>query len=210
MSESRPLSNAEKALAERCEALRQRLFALDPGRLAEVTGATFADGVFALAFFGQPLRLTYPGGRLLDEAGRELPPYQQALLLYYFLTADGTAPSGRWISFADLPDGRVYAQAFQGYTGADLTRAFGNQVEAFARAARAAGGQTLPLGDAGFFFRALPRLPLAAVYWQGEESLPPTAKILFDESAPHYLPTEVCAVLGSHLTRRILKHRSVS
>jgi hypothetical protein len=53
-------------------------------------------------------------------------------------------------------------------------------------------------------------LPLLAVAWPGDEDFPPAYRVLFDESAPHYLPTDVCAILGSFLTRRIIRGRSSS
>ena len=40
------------------------------------------------------------------------------------------------------------------------------------RAARQLGGLPMRLGDASFWFRAFPRLALAAVLWLGEEDLP--------------------------------------
>jgi hypothetical protein len=42
-------------------------------------------------------------------------------------------------------------------------------------------------------------------YWLGEEEFPSSAKILFDATATHYLPIDVCAILGSMLVSRIGK-----
>ena len=41
-------------------------------------------------------------------------------------------------------------------------------------------------------------------YWLGDEDFPSSCKILFDESASHYLPIDGCAILGSMLVRRLL------
>jgi len=46
---------------------------------------------------------------------------------------------------------------------------------------------------------------LLAVYWQGDEDFPSTCQVLFDASASHYLPTDAYAILGSTLTRRLIK-----
>jgi hypothetical protein len=45
---------------------------------------------------------------------------------------------------------------------------------------------------------------LAVVYHLGDENFPASCQILFDASACHYLPTDVCAILGSMLTRKLL------
>ena len=133
-----------------------------------------------------------------------LPVHLQALCLYYLITSDGTPLEGRWIAFAELPDGRFYNQAFQGYTGNELVAKFGTSIEGFRQASKQICGEQIAYGDEGFVFQALPRVPVAAIYHLGDDEFPSTCKLLFDASASHYLPTDVCAILGSMLTRRLL------
>jgi hypothetical protein len=140
-------------------------------------------------------------------AGKECDPGTQALLAYHLRTTDGSTEEGRWISFSELPDGAFYFRAFQGYTGDLLARAFGGDLEALARAAEKLGGRRGAEGDLAFSFRALPRVPLHIVCWRGDEEFPPGAKFLFDSSAGRHLPTDVCAILGGTLTRRLIRAR---
>jgi hypothetical protein len=51
----------------------------------------------------------------------------------------------------------------------------------------------------------LPRLSILVAYWSGDEDFPTSVQVLFESSTPHYLPTDVCAYLGSSLTRMLLK-----
>jgi len=168
-------------------------------------------GKLTLRLWGQLVQIDYPEWVASDaQSGEALPVAMQALLLYYFVTADGKSPEAHWISFADLPDGRFYNQAFQGYSGNELARSFQNDLDAFERATRRSGGVLLPKaadipGDRAFLFQALPRLALLIAYWSGDEDFPAAAQILFEITAPHYLPTDVCAILGSTLTRRLIK-----
>jgi len=85
-----------------------------------------------------------------------------------------------------------------------LARRFGNDLSAFEGAASRLDGMKLGYGDAAFAFHVLPRVMLAVVYHLGDEDFPATCQILFDASVSHYLPTDVCAILGSMLTRRLL------
>ena len=55
----------------------------------------------------------------------------------------------------------------------------------------------------------MPRLPLAAALWPGDEDLPGRAAILFDASASHYLTTDGLALLGSGLASRLLRGADV-
>ncbi len=166
---------------------------------------------FTLNLWARPTKIVYPGWTITDaQTGQLLPIANQALLLYYFITADGNQSEPHWISFADLPDGRFYNQAFQGYTGAELARAFQNDLDAFSQAARLSGGELLPStqdipGDRAFIFQALPRVAVLVAYWQGDEDFPASAQLLFERSVMHYLPTDVCAILGSSLTHKLIK-----
>jgi len=203
-----PPAGQSGQLAQRLDDLRLDLRRRQPEQLASLTGAIWENGELSLSFLGRVLPLRWPDLHLVDpDNGREFPPFQQALLLYYLATADGTSLAGRWVTFAELPDGRVYQTAFQASTGEALRTAFGNDLAGYVRAAEKAGGQPAGIGEAGFQFEALPRVPLLAAYWTGEDDLPPSARVLFDASTGHYLPTEACAVLGGLLARRILRFK---
>ena len=190
--------------------LRQSLSSADPALLAANTASLWhpldeAGGYFQLPLWRQPVQVSFPAWTATKGAsGQPLSPVDLALLLYYFKTADGFPLSNRWISFADLPDGRFYNQAFQGYTGNALAQAFNHDLPAFERLAPGLGGEPAELGDASFIFQALPRVPLCVVFWQGDEDFPDSAQVLFDASASHYLTTDSFAILGSAITRRLI------
>lgn len=196
--------------AQRVEELRQTLVDADPYLLADRTGTVYSDegesrGVFHLTLWGQDIQISYPGFSCWDTKSREaLPLFNQAMLMYYFTTADGVPLTGQWISFAELPDGRFYNQAFQGYSGRALAQHFQNDRVGFQAASIKLDGAPYPIGDAAYIFRALPRVSLLAVIWLGDEEFPSTCQVLFDAAASHYLPTDAYAILGSTLTRRLI------
>jgi hypothetical protein len=204
---------SKPALASRVEELREALQGVPVNLLAERTGANYqaigpGRGEFRLSLFGAPTVVTCPDFVGINTADDELPLPFQAVLAYYFHTSDGASLTGEWISFAELPDGRMYNQAFQGYTGNEIVKTFGLDVEVFKSACEKSGGVATPLGDAAYIFYALPRLPMTVNYWCGDEDFPSTCKILFDRATSHYLPTDVCAILGSMLKSKILKNAS--
>jgi len=198
-------------LPHRVDELRQQLARFNPTSFAVRTGAVYISsgeglGQFRLPLWGQEIHLSWPDLIATDpQSSRELGVDQQALVVYYFHTCDGTPLAGRWIAFSELPSGGFYAQAYQGYTGNELVRAFGDDTSAFERAALAAGGYHVPFADLAFAFPLLPRLSLLAAYWAGDEDFPASMRVLFDASAEHHLPMDVCAIAGGMLTRRILK-----
>jgi hypothetical protein len=187
--------------------LRSRLNKKNIFELANRCGANILKDEIKLRvhLFNQQILIIFPELQILEErTGEILPEATQTLLLYYLITADGEPLGGRWISFSDLPDGRFYERAFQGYTGGEMEKKFGGDLAAFEQAGHKLGGIKIAYGDSAFAFHALPRVMISIVYHRGDDEFPATCRILFDISTSHYLPTDVCAVLGSMLTKKIL------
>ncbi len=200
-------------LAPVVEEARATLRTVKPGKLALRSGCERdADGNFHLDFFWQEYVVSAddlsvrPAG-----ADKESPSFIQSLILTYLATADGTTPSSRWIGFRELPNGMFYVQAFQGYTGGRLVRELPGGIDSFRRAAEALGGEPLEeYGDAGYAFTVFPRVHIALAYWEGDEEdgFPAQARVLFEDTASHYMCTDGLAILGSQLVGKVLKAAS--
>lgn len=210
--ENSPGDRADHLLA-RVNELRAGLRNADPSTLAVHTGTSYnpldpGNGEFHLQVWGREVTIPFPELNAKDtQTRKELAIALQALILYYFRTADGTPAANRWISFSELPDGRFYNQAFQGYTGKKLARSFQGDINDFEDAAQKLGGVRHSFGDAAFTFQVLPRVPLMVVFWQGDEDFPSSCQILFDASTANYLPTDACAIAGSTLTHQLISSR---
>jgi hypothetical protein len=213
MTQSSVLPRKDSLLA-RLDELRLHLQKAVPESLAARSGARFSrldtqQGEFLIDFWEQPVLIRYPDFEAHPGESRSpLAPFLQAMLLYYLATCDGTPAAREWISFSDLPDGRFYNHAFQGYTGRKLAAVFKNDLSAFQRASEKTSGRRMfSIGDAAYLFQVLPLVSLLVVAWLGDEEMPPAYTILFDANVSHHLPTDACAILGSMLTERLIKAR---
>lgn len=196
------------------KAARQLAVGLDPLAAAQRCGAEFesdGDGVggrFSLQFLGADAAIRFPEFEF--DAGSPLPPHVRALLVHYLATSDGSEPVGDWCSFADLPDGRFYSRAFQGYTGDAIARRLGERANELLDAVTSLGGEALPReelatnADAAWVVPALPRVPVVILWWGADDEFSARAELLFDSTAPRHLPTDGCAILGSWLTTRLI------
>ena len=190
---------------------RAELKEADPVVLAARSGAQHkrldkARGELRLTLWDQGYVVIYPDFIAYEEESGEIcSSWRQGVFLHYLRTADGKPLADRWVSLREIEGGQFYHRAFQGYSGDRLAKCFGNDVEAFRRAAERAGGERQELGDAAYSFLALPRVPLVVIYWEGDEEFSPTARVLFDASAGHYLPVDGLAVLGSELCDKIIR-----
>jgi len=191
--------------------IRSILIERDVNQLAQNTGARYQkndgeNGIFQLPVWGEMTNVTHPDFvAYSSDTKQPIDVVNQGLLLYHFLIADGTLEAGYLISFTELPDGRFYSNAFQGYTGGELARYFKNDLASFREAAQHLGGLPQNLGDEAYAFKLFPNVTLAAICWLGDEDFPTNYQILFDASVTHHLPTDACAIAGSLLTRKIIK-----
>ena len=200
-------ASLEKQLQETQEALRRR----DPAEVALWSGTTCENVAgetrLEVPFWGCPYLITWPDLAVRDKEGQLCPGHFHGLILQYLLLADGAPLENTWVSLRNLPHGAFYEQAFQSYSGNLLVRSFRGDVEGFRAIARGLGGEPVEMGDAAFRFWALPRIPLAVVYWSGGGEFPDSAQVLFDNSASHYHHLEMLAHFGGMLCERIVEAR---
>ncbi len=193
------------------EKAQRDLQGLDARLVAARSGARVVEGpaglALALRYWGQELVVDWPSGEM--RVGGEPLSKEEArlLVLHYLITADGAPLADRWLSFRELPDGRVYDSAFRKRACLPLARVFGEQVEAFVAAAGRLGGERLVFGDASFMFHVLPRVRVAVVLHLGDDEFPAAANMLFDAALRHYLPIEDVAVLGGLVVGQLFRAR---
>lgn len=197
----------QESMLRQMDVLRAEIQSTQPGRLAVNCGATLVGQQIRLAYWGQPIGISWPGlkaRQLSDDS--ECSVYDEGMLLYYLRQADGTPMADYWIGYRELPGGSFYSQAFQGYSGDRLSRTYGETPEAFIAAARLLEGTALPsLPGLAFAFLPLPRIRLAAILYPGDEEFAARANVLFDAAASHYMTTDGLALLGAGLVGRLIK-----
>ncbi len=208
------LGDTPNPLGGLADEMRVELREREPFDLARRTGAIYtpsgsAEGEFKMPFWNREVVIRFPDFAALEaDSSKELNTFDQTMLLYYFNLSDGTPQAGKWIAFTELPDGKFYTQAYKGYTGGELTRAFGNDDEAFIQSAESLGGRREFFGNVAFSYQVLPRLAMMVACWLGDEDFPASYNVLFDAAAGHHLTTDALAILGSTLTKKLIKAKS--
>jgi hypothetical protein len=186
----------------------------DPARAVALSGAVLSPEGARVSYFGRPHLVPHPGGEVLNlETGKTAHASIAIVLWHYLLTADGTPPADRWLTFRELPNGLFYAQAFAVHAEELLAGRFGADVAGFRRAAAALGGDLLTAApgaglappDAAYRFQAFPRLALAVQVWEGDDEFPGRVQVLFDAAASHYLPTEDLSGVGDWLAHKLIR-----
>ncbi|HSB66664.1 MAG TPA: DUF3786 domain-containing protein [Anaerolineales bacterium] len=200
----------QESMLKQLDVLRQEIRVTQPGRVAANCGATLAEQQLHLEYWGQALVITWPelkASKLSD--GSQCSVYDEGMLLYYLRQADGTPMADHWIGYRELPGGSFYSQAFQGYSGDRLARAYGENPESYIHAAGTLDGMPLPgLPGVAFAYQPLPRIRLASILYPGDEEFAARASVLFDAASSHYMTTDGLALLGAGLVGRLLHNTS--
>lgn len=188
MEKKRSYFNLEETLKQ----AKGKFAGLDPAETADKSGTRWQPDEKALliTMLGSEYRVTHPGGQVWSGDREEASIYPAIIILHYLLTADGTPLTGRWIAYRHLPGGDIYIDPFQKRAITPFLKAFGERPEDFARAAAALGGNAQKMSGISMVITVLPRVPICFTIWPGDEEMPASANILFDEAASHYLPTE--------------------
>lgn len=194
-------------LREAREKTRRELAALDPSWTASRSGTaySFAAGAFSVPLFGEEHHVSYPAGVVTRGDGGPAGGMEELIILHYLVGADGTAVEERWVSYRDLPGARYHEPAFFAEVEGPLSRGLAGRLDPLRDwGARNARPLDLP-GDVALAWDVLPRVPLLIIFNEADEEFPASARVLFDASAPCYLPTEDLSVLAEIAAARLLE-----
>ncbi|MCL2665368.1 MAG: DUF3786 domain-containing protein [Defluviitaleaceae bacterium] len=160
------------------------------------------DGGYILPWFGGETRLS---------DGSET---ERVLWLHYLVSEGAGRRKGELISFREIAGAFVYDPKFRARAVAPLVGRFGKDPEAFVAAGKKLGGTVADGGREGRFkveLPLLPHVPVTYLLWANaggdDDELPPDGQILFDRTAPGWLPPEDLTVLASLGTYRMIKHK---
>ena len=149
-----------------------------------------------LKYLNQQYRVSLPDVTVSLSGGRQPVPLRDRLLiLHYLIRAKGSPPSGKVITFKELPEGNTYFPTFYKRAIRPVLNNFGGQPQRLLEAATKLGGRKAGYGDVAAAIDAFPRVAITFVLWQGDSELPAEGSIFFDSTIADYLGTEDITVL---------------
>ncbi len=198
----------EEHLAVVLEELKESIRSRGAGSVAAQTGVEYEgdenQGIFGVCLLGVCYRVSYPKLTAEGPDGKEAGRFERGMLLYYLRGCPEQQPGSGWLTLRELPGGRFYGDAFQGYTGDLLARRLGHDPEALEDRCRNLGGRAEEVADLCYSFQFLPRVRVAVALWKGDSEFEPRTTVLFNGTATRHLPTDALAGAGSRVVRMIL------
>ncbi len=161
---------------------------------------------FQISFLNRTYQVSYPDFEFVDMADNkaEVPIQEQVLILHYMDAMKSISASGTWIAYREIPGASFYFSAFVQRAIDPLKKVFGKNVAALITAATKINGKPIDIGDAGFEFQVLPKIPLQLIIYEGDDEFEPEANILFDATAGEFLSPEDAAWLAGMVVYRLM------
>jgi hypothetical protein len=176
----------------------------DLARLARNAGASHSGGVISLSTFGRNC-VVNPEKKSITIDGQELKPLASLLVLHYLRGANPAVPTGKVISYRQLPGGNTFYNAFKKRVIDEIEIAFHHQPRVLLGIAKYLNATKLDMGDASLKIDVFPKLPVTVIVWKGDEEVEGRANVLFDETASRFLSTEDLAGVGSIVLSQLVK-----
>ena len=171
----------------------------DPLLISERCNLPFDDEskTFSICLMEESYTIHHPSAEIRNKNGDVMETMNASILLLRYLSEGSYAkPTGKLLTYRDIPWGEVYFPNFQGRCISRLSRTFGNRIDAFEKAMEKINAQKIEMGDSAYKFAFIDNLYIYFILWGGDDEFPASAQILFDDNIPLAFTAEDIAVVG--------------
>lgn len=195
----------EENREELMETMRQCIAGIDLEEAAARTGGRIHNGRLILKILGKDFGVDRQGTLFSDI---HVNPWIAAPFYDYVLNAKGDKPTGRWVSFRELKDGKARYPLFQKRCEDAMKRVAEIYTDLFDDMVHLFSGRQVARqfqADISVVLHPLPKLPVMICYWRPDEGLDASLNIFFDETADCNLNIGSIFSLGAGLAQMFQK-----
>ncbi len=133
------------------------------------------------------------------------PPHEyfDLFVIYYLLRVKDIHLREEWVSEKDLPGGPTFFRGPHLIPTDLISKRFGNDLQAFKTWCEKLGGSPIDMADAAYRFSITADIPVAVLYWTGDDDFPAEAKVLYDRSVTESLTLDILYALGVGVCSRV-------
>lgn len=129
--------------------------------------------------------------------------YFHLFAVHYLLTGQNVEPKNEWISEKDLPGGVTFFRGPHEIPTSLITEKVGDSLESFHLLCQKRGGTPLDMADSAYTFQVTKKIPVAVLYWLGDEDFPAEVKLLFDRSLDSHFALDIVYALAVGLCEEL-------
>lgn len=179
----------------------------DPSQVCKRALSTYDDQgqFYTLPVWGDEYRV-YPRQGTIESSARERRArysYFDLFAIQYLLNAKALEIQNQWISEKDIPGGPTFFRGPHAIPTDLITGCFKNDIKAFNHRCEKLSGRRIDMADAAFVFSITPRIPVAVLYWIGDDEFPAEAKILYDKTIVEHLASDIVYALAVGICERM-------
>jgi hypothetical protein len=127
------------------------------------------------------------------------------MVLAYLNEAKDLNLTHTWVSEKDLRGGATFFRGPHHLQVEEMEKRYGRDPEGFLQAGKRLGGHEIFYGDKGFALGVFPKIPLAYVWWAGDEEFPPRMGILFDATIQSHFNLDMIWCMVTETTRLLME-----
>jgi len=160
---------------------------------------------YALSVWGEDYDI-YPGESKITrirDGNSDIKTFFGLFILHYLLTSKAIPISKEWISEKDIPGGEAFFRGPHAVPTHLIVEGYGNNIAGFSNRCEQLDGITLQMADKAYSFRIAPRIPVAALLWEGDDEFQAESKILFDRTIVEHLTLDIIFALAVEICTRV-------
>ncbi len=136
---------------------------------------------------------------------QSLNDYFYLFIVHYLLKSKEIEITNEWISEKDIPGGPTFFRGPHEIPTKLIWLRFNNNINKFKERCEQLHGIPLNMADVAYSFKITPRIPVAVLYWRGDDEFPPESKILYDRTITEHLASDIIYALAVGICQRLGK-----
>ena len=179
----------------------------NPQDVCRRTGSHYsaADACYSLPVWGSTFTI-YPHSSVIhcrEQQNQALHEYFSLFAVHYLLGEKNIEISGKWISEKDLAGGATFFRGPHAIPTHLISEKYLNTVSGFVERCELLQGKPLDMADAAYCFNITPGIPVAVLYWLGDEDFPAESKILYDSNIAEHFALDIVYALAVGICHRL-------
>lgn len=130
------------------------------------------------------------------DGGSTYQDFLYLFILHYLTNGKKIPPSGNWVSEKDIPGGEGFFRGPHLLPVRLIVESVNDNLSVFEKKCELLNGSRIDFADAAYCFNITPVIPVAVLYWQGDDDFPGEAKLLFDKTIDQHLALDIIYALG--------------
>jgi hypothetical protein len=163
---------------------------------------------YAVSVWGDEYRI-YPQQFKTECIGnnpQRLHPYFDLFIVHYLLKVKEIEIANQWISERDIPGGTTFFRGPHAIPVNLISARFNSNIQGFKNRCEQLKGIPLSFADAAYIFEITARIPVAVLYWSGDDEFPTESKIIYDITIAEHLPSDIIYALAVGICERLAKN----